>query len=160
MAPALPAASCWSDFCAIVQTRSLALHNVAAAKGTRFARVTVIAMYEPQKLLGCPFCHSTGFVLNVCFIRDKPWLSWNLICKPGWSWKSEIHLLRLGLKVWLKLALGVEVGETRPQFSWICLGTWYSTKATIEFKTVLTYRLKYRVESNLCGLCALDNILH
>ena len=79
------AVSCWSDFCALEQTRSLALHNVAAAKGTRFARVTVIAMYEPQKLLGCPFCHSTGFVLNVCIVRDEPWLSWNLLCRPGWS---------------------------------------------------------------------------
>jgi hypothetical protein len=33
---------------------------VAAAEGTRFAGViVVIAMYQPQKLLRCPFCHST-----------------------------------------------------------------------------------------------------
>ena len=64
-----PAASCWSDFCALEQTRSLALHNVAAAEGTRFARVIVVtAMCQPQKLLRCPFCYSTvlhGFFLAI-----------------------------------------------------------------------------------------------
>ena len=38
-----------------VQTRSLALHNVAAAKGTRFARAIVVtAMHWPQAATGVP----------------------------------------------------------------------------------------------------------
>lgn len=53
--PALLASSAGQIFSAVVQTRSLALHNVAAAKGTRFARAVVVtAMHRPQTATEVP----------------------------------------------------------------------------------------------------------
>lgn len=96
VAPALPAASCWSDS---VQTRSLALHDVAAAKGTRFARVIGDSNVPTSEVAEVPIL--SQYSLPSLSFNKRLFVLWDRIslCSPGWSWKSEICLLLLGLKV-------------------------------------------------------------